>query len=111
MGFNRTLRMELKGTNVGVSSVHPGGVRTNAVRNARWVKKGETEESHLNAAEMFEKTGMTSADKAAKTIIKGIRKNKYQVLIGSDAYLLDLLSRHTPGLLNMLIQWGMERGK
>jgi len=32
-GFTETIRMELADTNVGTTSVHPGGVKTNIVRN------------------------------------------------------------------------------
>ena len=34
-GFTESLRHELEGTNISVTCVHPGGVKTNIVRNSR----------------------------------------------------------------------------
>jgi hypothetical protein len=39
---------------------------------------------------------MTTADKAARVIIKGIKKNKRRLLVGPDAYVLDFLTRLMP---------------
>jgi len=36
-GFTETLAQELRGTGVGVCSVHPGGIATNIARNARFI--------------------------------------------------------------------------
>ncbi len=35
-GFTDSLRQELRGTGVRAATVHPGGVKTNIARNARW---------------------------------------------------------------------------
>ncbi|MRR14390.1 SDR family oxidoreductase [archaeon] len=96
-GFTETLCQELKGTRVTVSCVHPGGIRTNIVRNARYYKSPLPEVSRDEAAAVFEKfIAHTSADKASRIIIDGIRKNRHRIMVGPDAYVFDWLKRIMP---------------
>ena len=96
-GFTETLSQEMRGTSVGVTVVHPGGIATDIVRNARLRK-------HLNpnktpdemATDFDEKVVRNTADFAARTIISGIEKNKQRVLIGGDAKLMDRMTRLFP---------------
>jgi short-subunit dehydrogenase len=39
---------------------------------------------------------ITTPDKAAKTILNGVKKNKRRVLIGPDAHFLDIMVRLLP---------------
>jgi hypothetical protein len=39
---------------------------------------------------------MTSAREAARIMIDGIEKNKYHILVGSDARMMDFLRRLAP---------------
>ncbi|PCJ70370.1 MAG: acetoin dehydrogenase [Rhodobiaceae bacterium] len=94
-GFTEALRLELKDTDINVSSVHPGGIKTNIVRNARFLQStsvGEREE----AVSGFDKLARTTPEKAAMTIVKGIKKNKPRILIGFDARLVDWVQRLLP---------------
>jgi len=96
-GFTMTLCQELKDSPVRVSCVHPGGIKTNIVKNAREAAASIPEKSLEEAQEDFDKTiARISADKAAKIIIRGIRKNKARILVGSDAYVFDFLTRYFP---------------
>jgi short-subunit dehydrogenase len=96
-GFTETLSQEMKGTSVGVTVVHPGGIGTDIVRNAR-IRR------HINpnktpdqlAADFDENVVRNTADFAARTIISGIEKNKQRVLVGGDAKLLDKFTRLFP---------------
>jgi hypothetical protein len=38
----------------------------------------------------------TTADKAARIIISGIKKDKHRIMVGPDAYVLDWLKRLFP---------------
>ena len=103
-GFTLTLCQELKDSTVRVSCVHPGGIKTNIVRNARFIKASDPELSHAEAVEHFDKRiAWTSADKAARIIVKGIKKNKTRILVGFDAYIYDLLTRLFPGMWQKLV--------
>jgi len=95
-GFTQTLCQELKGTNVKVSCVHPGGIKTNIVRNARFYKASKPDRNHEQAVEEFDKICFTTADKAARIIIRGIKKGKTRILVGPDARVYDLMQRLFP---------------
>jgi len=95
-GFTETLAQELKGTGVGICSVHPGGIATNIARNAvadKLPDNGATREQ-MNAA--FDKMAITTPKKAAQVILKGAAKKKRRILIGGDARFISIVSRLFP---------------
>ena len=119
-GFTMALCQELRGTSVKVSCVYPGGIKTNIVLNARDAVNAMPEKTNEEAHEVFTKSiAGTSADKAAKKIIRGIKKNKSRILIGSDAYVFDMMARLFPvywqkfmGILpDFLSRLGSEKSK
>ena len=96
-GFTETLAQELAGTNVKVSCVHPGGIKTNIAANARFYKASDPTLAREETVTFFNRVmANTTADKAAKIIITGIKKDKARIMVGSDAYMLDLLKRLFP---------------
>src|SRR5215467_11322612 len=96
-GFTDALRQELRGTGVRAVTVHPGGITTNIVRNARMRKdpqgRGRTKEQ---MAAQFEAATLTSPDRAAAIIHRGVERGKARILVGPDAYLFDALARIAP---------------
>ncbi|HEY0448928.1 SDR family NAD(P)-dependent oxidoreductase [Actinophytocola sp.] len=96
-GFTDSLRQELRGTGVRAVAVHPGGITTNIARNARIRRDpeglGRTKEQ---MAAQFEAMTMTSPDKAAAIIHKGVERGKARILVGPDAYAFDALARIAP---------------
>ena len=92
-GYTEALRQEMAGSNVHICCVHPGGIKTNIVRNARMNgSESEREESVAN----FDKLANTSAESAAQQIIRAIEKRKKRLLIGMDAKFISLLTRLFP---------------
>ncbi|MBM0124107.1 SDR family NAD(P)-dependent oxidoreductase [Pimelobacter simplex] len=86
-GFTEALREEMliAGHNVGVTSVHPGGIKTAIARNARVSDK----EDKAATAKLFdEKLAKMTPERAAEIIVKGIVKNQARVLVGLDAHAL-----------------------
>jgi len=96
-GFTDSLRHELRGTGVTAINVHPGGVNTNIVRNARFRKHPEgAGPSREQMVEQFAAVAMTQPDKAAEIIHRGVEAGKARILVGPDAHILDILTRLTP---------------
>jgi short-subunit dehydrogenase len=82
---------------VRVSCVYPGGVKTNIVRNERFYKISRSGLTKEDEEVLFEKyVARMSADRAARVIIKGIKKNKPRILVGFDAYVYDFMTRLLP---------------
>lgn len=94
-GFTESLRHELAETNISVACVHPGGVKTNIARNSK-VGAGTPSEWKQQGVKFFDKVARTSAEDAAKTIVRGIKSRNPRILIGKDALGISLLSRLFP---------------
>lgn len=83
------LNSELRNTNVKVSVVFPGAIRTNIMGNSGLPVDNKpiskTQESML-----------TSASKAAEIIISGMESDSYRILVGKDSKFLDFYYRLNP---------------
>ena len=94
-GFSEALREELlmAGHPVGLTVVHPGGIRTAIARNAR----AASPEDHVESARYFdEKLARTGPEEAARIIVdKGILGGKARLLVGLDAHVVHHLARLT----------------
>ena len=91
-GFSESLREELlmAGHPVGVTVVHPGGVRTAIVRSGR----ASAGEDHAALARLFdERLARMSPERAAEIILRGVLKGKPRVLVGLDAHVLHQFAR------------------
>lgn len=95
-GYTETLTQEMRGTGIHVSCVHPGGIKTNIARNTR-INRAMFELTTEKAVNLYEeKVFRTTADDAAKIIISGVKRNKRRILVGTDAKIIDLLTRFFP---------------
>jgi len=95
-GFTESLHHELQGTPVGVTCVHPGFIRTAIAKHA---KPGERAGASLHRESMarFERLARTDPEVAAAKILRGVEKRKARVLVGADAYFVDIWQRLKPG--------------
>jgi short-subunit dehydrogenase len=80
--FTEGLFAELENTNVRVMIVLPGAMDTNITKNSN-VEMNTTKESSSYK--------MLSPVDGASEIIKGIKKNKFKVFLGSDSKFLKML--------------------
>jgi short-subunit dehydrogenase len=94
-GFSEALRHELKGSGVGVTVVHPGGVNTSIADNAR-VPAGVSEEEIARRREKHKKLLRLPPAVAAETIVNGVERRQARVLVGSDAKVISLIARLLP---------------
>lgn len=94
-GFTDTLRMELEigGSCVSATTVHPGGIKTNIVRNGRMRESAHAVGGSEALAAEFDKMARTTPEKAARVILGAVEADKRRVLIGPDAVVIDLMAR------------------
>jgi len=99
-GFTESLRqdLEITGSNVTTTCIHPGGIKTNIAKSSRMNESVEaiTGSSKEDSLVEFEKMFIHTPDSAAKTILKGVKKNARRVLIGVDARMFDAVARVFP---------------
>jgi NAD(P)-dependent dehydrogenase (short-subunit alcohol dehydrogenase family) len=94
-GFTEALRLEMRGSNIQVSCVHPGGVKTGIMRTARFLQHvpANTRETLWTN---FDALPIMPPSNAAAIIVKGIRKNKQRIIVGNDARMMDWIQRLMP---------------
>ncbi len=112
-GYTESLRIELDIMQSGVSAtcVHPGGIRTNINRDARTTKEAANlfGVSAEEARDRFDKLlNTTTANKAARIIIRAVEKNSRRVVVGPDAKLMDLIVRLIGSWYQPLLRWNMR---
>ena len=96
-GFSESLRSELESEKlpVGLTVVHPGGIKTNIAVNAR-VGGNVSAEEAAREQKSFAKMLSYPADRAAEEIIKAAISRQSRLVIGRDAMALDVLARLAP---------------
>jgi NADP-dependent 3-hydroxy acid dehydrogenase YdfG len=96
-GYTEALRQELRDTQVRAVVVHPGGVKTKIVENARFRSDFRNRSAdHAAAAREFATIARTTPERAAEIIHTGVARGRSRILVGPDAVALDLLVRLAP---------------
>jgi NAD(P)-dependent dehydrogenase (short-subunit alcohol dehydrogenase family) len=115
-GFTECLRMELdiSAYNISATVVHPGGIRTNIARDARFSEEllEEIGTSRDEMVESFNRGVRISPEEAALKIVDGVKRNKHRVLIGPESYFMDIFQRLMPSGYMKVMAWNyrmMER--
>lgn len=86
-GLSETLQSELAGSQVHLTLVHPGGVRTNLIKNAPNLEEDLQDKAHNN----FTQLSFLTSEKTVSRIIKAIQNKKNRAVIGFDARLILLI--------------------
>jgi len=107
--FNETLIQEIGKSNINVTSVHPGGIKTNIAKNMRFVKHYNEETEKETLVGLVDKTFMTKPEKCAEEIVAAIKKNKKRLLVGIDSKVMDLMARLLPVTAYKLVGIMYER--
>jgi short-subunit dehydrogenase len=100
-GFSESLRAELVEHNIGVTSVHPGAIQTNIVRDARLVTDTHAELRNTTQR-LFDRLG-TTPDVVAARVVKAIEQNSPRVLITREAHVADALKRLMPATTDGIV--------
>jgi NAD(P)-dependent dehydrogenase (short-subunit alcohol dehydrogenase family) len=113
-GFTDTLRMELEieGAPVSVTTVHPGGIKTNIARNARLDPSlTELTGDGDGARTDIDRAFITSPEKAARQILTAVQRDRRRALIGPDAKLIDFVARLPAALYQTALTKGARRAR
>ncbi|WP_229069952.1 SDR family oxidoreductase [Actinoplanes sp. DH11] len=94
-GLSECLRSELADDGIGVTTVHPGGIRTRIAESALVGVHVPEEEIEPNR-KLFAALLSFPADKAAEQILRAVAKRQARLLIASSAKAPDLLARLLP---------------
>jgi short-subunit dehydrogenase len=101
-GFSEAVRHELAENGVGVTVVHPGGIKTRIAESAR-TGSGVSVEEYEQGRKQFTKLLTMPPEKAAAMIVEAIEKRRPRLLIGWSAKVPDVLVRLMPGTYWKLI--------
>lgn len=95
-GFTEALRHELTGRQVGVTVVHPGGIRTNIAANARLSRPDMPAEERARLRARADAALTMPPEEAARLIVMAVRDRRPRLVITRLAKVADLLARVTP---------------
>jgi short-subunit dehydrogenase len=95
-GFSEAVRHELAEDGVGVTVVHPGGIKTRIAETAR-TGSGVSQEEWQQGQKQFAKLLTIAPETAAAQILEAIERRRPRLLIGWSAKVPDVLVRLLPG--------------
>jgi short-subunit dehydrogenase len=109
-GFSQALRAELAGHGVGVTTVHPGGIRTRIAQSARMAARAPAADIE-QGQKSFDRLLSYPPEKAAEEILAGVERRRGRVLITTAARVLDVLARLLPSGHVPLLVAAANRGR
>jgi short-subunit dehydrogenase len=98
-GFSDALRAELAASDIGVTCVLPGATATNILASA-----SSTEPATSDRLSQLLQSHAMSPERLARKIVRGVRRNRAEVIAGIDGWLLHWGTRATPGLVRGLMR-------
>jgi NADP-dependent 3-hydroxy acid dehydrogenase YdfG len=107
-GMTEAIREEMliAGHPVGVTAVHPGGIKTAILRNARVSAK----ESKQEMVSYFdEKLARMTPERAAQIIVRGVLRNQARVLVGVDAHAIHQAAKLLGSRYQDVVAMGAKR--
>ncbi len=103
-GLSESLFAELSGTNVGVTSIHPGAIRTRLMEHATGAHSSRVKQ----LADQSMRFGRPP-EAVARAIVGAIRKRKLRVRVGVDSIATDVLKRLFPVQTHRLLASAFRR--
>lgn len=104
--WTESLASELRGTGVAVSSIHPGGIATSIVGNAR--VDGDMDREEMIDA--FAERAM-GPEQVANKIVSVLRSGRLRGLVCRETHILAALLRIMPAMTQRMIGWGWRRSQ
>lgn len=104
--LSETLWTELKPRDIGVTSVHPGAIKTDIMQ--RTLQESDDIESATKAMDMAMRFAMP-VDIAADKIVQAVKNNRQRVLIGFDSRIFDVIKRLLPTFSQRMMAFMVSR--
>jgi NAD(P)-dependent dehydrogenase (short-subunit alcohol dehydrogenase family) len=104
-GLSEALHAELRGSGVGITVVHPGGVRTRILEDADL----RVDAGLVAPARDFFARRTLRPERVAEAIVGAVRREQHRLLVCPETTLIDGLRRLSPNLGNQLGVWALER--
>jgi short-subunit dehydrogenase len=105
-GFSEALWVELKDDNIGVTAIHPGGVKTEIAKSARvGAQSANLKDEAINVIDRLSIT----PERCAKQIVSAIKGNKQRKLVTRETVVIDALKRFSPALTQRILHSGYRR--
>lgn len=102
--LSESLYAELRPSNIGVSSIHPGCIDTSIVRSGRMEEEGLQSDTQA----LFDRMG-APPDAVARAILNAIEKNKLRARVRPESVATDLVKRLLPVTTHRFIAWRWEK--
>ncbi len=103
-GFSESLWAELADSGIGVTVVHPGGVKTNIVQASRMADDATKQ----RMAERFERRAM-APERVAERIVRGVERGEMRVRVCRETFVADWVKRLFPVTAHRLVRRGYRR--
>jgi len=107
-GFSHALRHELRGSNISVLVVHPGGIATAIATNAK-VSAALDPKAVERSRRQMNKLLRMPPQKAASIITRAMERDRGRVIVGLDALVASIIERLMPVSYWTLIEKLMKR--
>ncbi len=106
VGLGDSMRSELSGYGIGVTTICPSAIRTRFMENSLVrLENGFDAKLYKYLLKMWESA--IEPEKAAEVVVKAIKRNKPMVVIGREIKLLYLLKRIAPSVYYSILDlWG-----
>ncbi len=100
-GFTEALRAELS-PDIGVTVVHPGGIRTRIAQTAR-IAAAVSADQAAEGRDDVDRLLTIPPERAAALLVRAVERRKPRLLIGATAVLPDLLARAFPARFPVIL--------
>ena len=104
-GFTEALWAECRRHGIGVTLVCPGAVKSNIMQHTRTFAKNERQaEQSEKWGRMLQERGK-EPEEAGRLVLEAIKKDRFLLLTGTEAYMLYYLRRLLPGPLRRVVAY------
>ena len=104
--LSESLRVELASSGIGVTSLHPGAIRTNILAAAARYGGDPAQTAQLEA--LVQRIGL-APEKVAARVVRAVKRNRMRQRIGVDSYLMDWAKRLLPVAIHTPFRWAFAR--